>query len=293
MSKALHRFLLGFYNFTGLLCIKHKNGSYEISHPTAFLNILKLFSSSLFVIFILSNIDIKQKVFLKYVNDLSKLSQFSKMTIQFTAFYFHYITVVLFIKQFAHRHEMKDLLNEALKCKMSEKYLRRFAKLCQSSVKLGIFSCIVIMMKFFSLMNPSFLNFLIFFVFIFPSIFSLAIVSFVKSFENFVVVSLQKLNDELKVWTSEEGRSQFSDIEIYLRFSHQHQELFGFVNKFNKAFGMQMTTLTNSLTILTIFLVSFVVNVFDQEAKCFFQRFSTRFRLSSTSIICLQDCQEF
>lgn len=257
MSKALKQIILHFYNFTGLLCLNCKNGVYEISHVIVVLNILKFLLSIVVLAFMTNILEIDQSAFRTDFNSSVKLSYFTKMSIHFTAIYFHLVASAMFIKQLTIRNEIKKLLNNEL-MQFEGKYYKRFVGLCFGSVKLGLFSVVAFAVKFFAMMHPSILNFFIYFIYIFPSFFSLGIVSFVKNFENFFVISLQKFNDELKEVTSLKKRKNRSDdIEVYLKFSLQYQKLFDYVNEFNDIFQRQITIGTNGLTILTILNVSF------------------------------------
>lgn len=248
--------MLSFYNFTGLSCLKFSNGVYEISHLSAFINIVKIITCLILIYFVSSSIELQRILFRHVFIVMPDFSYFSKMSINFAAACVHYFSSVLFIHQFVRRHGMKRFMNNALFRNMNQIYLRRFIRLCVSTLRLALCTVVVTFIKYLAIINPSFVNFLVYLVYIFPSIIALGFVSFVKNFESYVVVSLQKFDEELKQVTCREARRFYSDIEIYLRFSYKYQKLFDFVNEFNDLFGHQMTIQTNALTIITILLVS-------------------------------------
>lgn len=276
MSKALHRFTLGFYNFTGISCLKFANGAYEISYFAAFVNILKLLLCIVTIFFISSSIEIQRKLFREVIIDIPKFSNFTKMSITFTAAYLHYISSALLICQLIHRQGMKEFMNNALFFKMNGIYFRRFMRLSVGSLRLTLFTFVGTVMKYYSIMNPSTINLLVYLVYIYPSIVGLGFVSFVKNFENYVIILLQKFDDDVKLVTSRTPKRFHGDVGIYLKFSEQYQKLFDFVNEFNELFGKQMTYITNSLTVVSVLIVILIrkPNIFPNLTKKFLTRSS-------------------
>lgn len=103
-------------------------------------------------------------------------------------------------------------------------------------------------------MEVSILSVILFSVASYPSLKILGFLWFLKTFEIFIYISLDKIKIELMQLQSDKVLSR-TQIEIVLRIMFFYQKVFEVVTKFNETFGFQLTMMMSAFTVTAVLQV--------------------------------------
>lgn len=258
MLKALHRISFIFYNFSGLFALNFDRGTFRISYFQAFLNIAKLLSTLSFVAYATILWTTSYNIFKSALVALPHFSNFSRITLSLSTVFRENIAFFLLILQLTHLRLIKHFMNEALLMTLNEKYLKKFENTClRHFAILSGFLTVNLVVKYFSVMNPSILSFTIFASYMYPGLTIMSFVSFVKIFENFIVVSLKEFRYDLHQMNHLSKLSSCTANEKISKLAVKYDKIFKFVESFADTFGTQLTVVICCMTAVLVFCVRF------------------------------------
>lgn len=257
MSKALQVFVLHFCNLTGLLCLRLCNGKLKVSGFQAAGNFLKIVLSSV-GLFVIANTSLSKSVFRTSLHSFDNFSRFASLSIILSGILTQSALAILFCIQIIKRKKVEEFLNDAIDITLNDISLKFFKTLClKHSVKLVIYYSFIFAIKFIALVNPTAVNFLAFVVLFFPFVFTFTFVSFIKTIEDFFVTALRQINTDLKKPLMLSTTKDVAKAAAHFIIVKKHHQLRNLSEKFNEAFGLQLTIAVSLFIVLTILNVSF------------------------------------
>lgn len=252
MSRRLHRFALCFYNFSAILCMKFDKEIVSISLWKALVNFLKILSMVMLTLFVFSNDSVGSKILKQKLIEVENFSKLSKIVTASILSLLFLLTIALVILQISFRNRVRNLLNNAFQFPLRSYFLTELEKNCVFDIKV---LTIVLLTKhifhYYGVCKISLISFAYSFVFLYGSLVPIAFVSLANCFENFFVIALQDLQNEVKVVSSNSCGNQ----DHFTKLSRKHQKLYELSQQFNKAFGLQMTLFVCCMAVLTAFCV--------------------------------------
>lgn len=264
MSSASSRFVFTLYNYSGLFCLRFRDGVFQISYFIMTLNILHLLLSCSLMFLVNSNL-LQNFVFLRQdLADLRNFSLFSKFVILLGTTVLQICADCVFIAQISNRNKVEDFVNEALRMRLNEKYFEKFGKTCiESTSLLGIYFIIMVIFKYYTIMEPSLLNVFVYVLLCYPFVVIFSLVSFVKMFEIFVVAYLQEIESDLIALPTCKlyHNNLTSEREDFLSIHRKYQNLFEFVQKFKTSFGTHLTLSVSFITAGVVFSVNNILHL--------------------------------
>lgn len=247
MSTFLHRITLAFYNFSSILCLKYESQSFRIFKTSVLSNILKIplsFIITAALAFVWPNELFSQNIF-----TLSEYSVFTQISVGISAVILQISFIVVNYLQIFNRFEILSLMNEALQL-LEEKKLKKCRKaFAKNFLTLSLFFLAVIAIQFWSVMKPTLFCVAAFAVMMYPSLMMVAFVSFVKNFEEFLVVCLEDVGSDFNHLDSCNMKSSV------IEEMKNYQKIFDLAESFNKCFGAQLTILVCCCTGSIVFQV--------------------------------------
>lgn len=256
MPLVLHRFAVRLYNFVSILCVKEENQVFKVSNFSAICNILKVPFVLIYTVFVFAffNEEMTPERFEYFKN----FSTFSKVSLFFVAMSIFLISFLIAILQVTRRHEMKDFVNFWMKKSLEQEYFRQYRKTC---IKYHVSGLVVftlfVVPQFFTTTKISLLSMLSNFVFMYPYYMVLGAISFVISFQNFIIESLKEFKQD---WDSFSSLHEVT-LETYLNASMKYQEIYDFVQQFKRCFGLQLTLITCHMTMVLICTVNNPIHI--------------------------------
>lgn len=258
MLKALHQISFIFYNFSGFFALSFDRGTFKISYFQAIWNVAKLLLTLSFVAYASIVWTTSYNIFKPALVALPHFSNFSHITLSASTVFRETIAFFLLILQLTHLRLIKKFMNEALLMTLNEKYSKKFENTClRHFAILSVVLALNLLVKYFSVMNPSILSFTIFASFMYPGLTIMSFVSFVKNFENFIVVSLEELRHDLNQVSNSGKLSSCAINESLSKLAEKYEKLFKFMRRFAETFGTQLTVVTCCITAILVFSVSF------------------------------------
>lgn len=247
MSIKLRAFGLFFYNLFCLLNLSFDGNEYKTSNSILMLNVLKMFICDLSI-----SVSSYSKGFIisAYKEDFvifPRFSLFTQYSMFFSVIFLTFFSVELFALQIVQRSKIESFMNETLRMTLEANHMRHFRWLAGTKTAfLSTFFVVVSTLRFFAMMKLSFASMLVYFVLIFPSCIVFAFVNFVNNTEAYFVALLKQIQSDLI-------SNLNSKEKLFAKISKQHFEIYRLVDNFNVSFGLQLTLLTCSLTIISVF----------------------------------------
>lgn len=199
MLSGIHRLALSFYNFASITALKYENQRYEVSTMSLIVNCLKFPFFPVLTAFILRNREFLKPYVLPTLISFEKFVPFTMFAMDFATLIPVFFIIFLFVSMLLKCKKLRNLLNYGSRIVNNEKCLMKFRRLCvhQSVTLLAIFSTSSIV-QYLGTTKITFLTMIVAFFFLYPSLTVYEFVSFVKTLESFVVVSLQEMKSDLK-----------------------------------------------------------------------------------------------
>lgn len=260
MSPRLHSFVLRFYYFSSILCLKLEKQTFEVSAFRAFINTIKLPLVIISAFVVLLHEPLRDAILKQQMIEMNDFSELAIVTIRVAAFLTFVATLTISILQVLFRQRMKKLLNELMRYQMSEMFIAKFRKFCIADfIELSLFLISKCIIQAFGSLKLSAPTFLYIFIFFYINLILIAFVSFCKSCENFFIVSLKEFKNTVKCYANSDRIGD--EVENFITISRKYQRLFNLAERFNRAFGLQITIVTCYLTIVIAFCVRFSYNL--------------------------------
>lgn len=253
MSKRLGRFAVSFYNFCFIFCLKYENESFEVSKFAIAMNIFRVAVSLGTVYCVIWRPELRKSIFRIDPMETAQFSKFALTSIRVAGILLQVTACFIISANLKRRKGFRNFMNEAIKICLKEKYLKNFIKLSvYHSVEISIFYSFTMVLKCFAMVNQQLIPVLVFILIMYLSSIAFGFICFVKNFENFVVVSLKEIKNDLK----DQNNFKHGDETSMLNLSKKHQKLFNLVQQFNETLGFQMTSVICLLNLTIIFSVS-------------------------------------
>lgn len=257
ISIALQSFALPFYNFVGLFNLKHVNGKFEVSNFTSVVNVVKALSCMTVIVFVNMRHQEDDGIFRHDLVYIPQFSYFSKVSLALATILIQSTSWLLFAIQLFRRYSVKLLVNHFSRIKLSEIYHEKCKKLCiVHTAYLTSAYISYAFVKYTAMMQPSFLNAIMFSIFIYPGLLVVGFVSLLKFCENFIITSLKQFKFELKETLNNLNPNESFNAESFQKFSQKYQEIFNFAQNFNRTLDVQLTVVTCFITASIIFTVN-------------------------------------
>ena len=248
MSSRLQSFALSFYNFSSITALRYENLRYKISTFSTIANCLKIPILCFMIGLLTIHRELLAECLLPTLMKLENFSSFTKISISIITFLPDLFLVYLFISLLVTRKEIKNLLNNSLTFNMTNKYLKTFEKLCihQSLTLLFVFLMTSII-QYYGSFQFGFIPMIFFIFFLYPTLMIFSFVSFIKTFENFIVASLEEFKDDLIKLSD---RDEKLKLKMFQELSWKFRHINNLTEKFNKVCGLQITVFISYLTLM-------------------------------------------
>lgn len=252
MPNGMLKHALRFYNFSCILFLKVEDSAYKVSSFQTFFNIFKLLVLFGVTILISTQLTIRDEIFKKIIIDMSEYSKFAKFSSHFVIAIVYSSLYSLCFLQFYHRQKVKDLMNMIFLINIENgETMKKFRRNCvNDSIAFGIFFSFIYLVQFFSLAKLNFLSILISAVLCYATVIFFGFLSFVKSFENFLVASIKDLKYCVNHSSMIQGNRNVKEV---VKLSKKYLKIFYLVEKFNKCFGLQVMLYTCYSTSMIVF----------------------------------------
>jgi len=250
-SKNLRNFLLTFYNFGGILCIKIQN---EVLFPSKFqtiLNISKIIFGITYQILYMSIPQIKRFIYNDEVALLKNYSDFSYALLLIAVSSFQYCMFVIVILQCIKYKEITKFLKSVSKIgNLNETYSTYFNKI-------SIRHLLLVLIILFATSAPQFFSFLTFkkklgiiihMISFFIWVPSIAFVHLLDNFKLFLILNMKQIQNELNNWKFEERV-----IEDNL---NKMRRIAKILTKFHQIFGAQLTIMSTECAAMFTLMVN-------------------------------------
>lgn len=216
---------------------------------------------SLVVIYIFSsNQRLNEEVFRSATVQFKELSTFFRVSTVIAISLLHLSGTIFNISTRIKAGRIKRFLNQALSLKVRKKTIERFKIKC---LKHSVIICVLYyaaqFLKFLAITKFGFTYFLVFLIFLYPTIIALSFVTFVKGFEIFVVELLKEL--EKAIGTNDKKQDTGQTMLV------RHNQIYKLVENFNDTLGNHLTAVTCNITMLIVLFVSST----DFELICSFK----------------------
>lgn len=253
MSIKLHTIALFFYNFFCLSCLSFSGNKYKTSTAMLVVNVLKMLVCDLSITASSFSNSFIYSAYKQEFLVLPRFSVFTQYSMLFSVVFLTFFSVGLFVLQVVQRNKIESFMNETLKLTLKDGHNKSFRwSACRKTAILSTFFVVFSTLRFFAMMKLNFASMFLYLLLIFPSCIVFVFVNFVNNTEAFVVGLLKQIKSDLSRCfgiKSREGR-------IFGNISKRHFEIFRLVEHFNVSFGLQLTMVTCSLIIISVFGVS-------------------------------------
>lgn len=272
MSQVLHRFQIRFYNFASVLCLKKEKQDFEVSNIAAFINLLKM--PFVLILTTVAYVFFSEEFVPDKFVGMKQFSTFSKVSITISASSSSITSYVFAISQVLRRHEMCKFVNFWIKKPLEQGNLQRYQSDCKKHhVSFLIVFTSLLVFQYLGAAKFSIFSLLTSVVFMYPNYLLFAVLSFVTSFQNFVIAQLNEFYEELIKFSRYSKQTTTTAVESYQEISRNYQQIYEFVEQFKKIFGVQLTLIICTwafslvftvksnrilLLVLTIFSFSFI-----------------------------------
>lgn len=157
---------------------------------------------------------------------------------------------------------------------LRQEYFERYKKAFMKCNIIGfIVLAVFVFPQYFTTSSFGLIGFATNFVCMYPYYMIFALISFVISFQIFIIESLQEFRYDLK---RESSLPKFSIVKFSMKF----QDIYELVEKFRMCFGLSLTLVTCHLILVLIFTVHFQNDNINHTFLMFFFNFSA-FQLHS------------
>lgn len=290
MSNEIVTNIFRAYSFLGVLAVKARQKQVKVSKLLAYFNALKPIVVLIFTLVIMNNPTSRRRL-MKNDRALSMLySNFSQILIITTSQINQLTTLLICLTNFWRQNQIRDFLNAVTELKLDEKCSLKFKKFCiRHFTLMTILFLLIAGTQFVTKVNFSLLSSVYFSILLYPYLFMTAFLSFLKMFEYFFTVCLKDFKHALKMYLNKPVLSS----SCYHEMMKKHQKMFELCESFNKVFGLQVTLTTCCVSVMTIFQVIHIKNLFAVSNKKFhhwfsfskaFKAFKSFYRLTSWSV---------
>lgn len=277
MSSRFFRISLIICNFLGILCFKFERNQFRLSKLAVVMNIFVMPVVLFSTILIRNSESIQNKIYITEVLEFESYSTLSIIVVEVMVYVELFTACALSVFNFRQQKLLLNFMNRLAEFSMHLKYQRKFEKLFRRcfSTALGV-ALFVSIFQFYGFLKVSFLGLLASTVLFYPYMVILGTMTYLKSFELFLVMILKNFKMELK--SSNRSRSDSDSYQIMMR---KYQKIYEFAEEFNMVFGCQTTilvanmSLTLTLEVNSCFRESLTT---DFETFCSFMTSSKLFR---------------
>lgn len=244
MSAFSNRFVVFFYNVSGIHCIKFEDDHFQISKFLVVSNIVKMFVLFSTVILVLKDFNLFSDLYqIKALSNYG-ISNFSLVLAVVSNLSFLVSTVFIGFIQTLKSNKVLQFLNTCNQICKENIFNNKLEKLIKRNCLLNLI--FYLLLASFTISQRTDLK-LIFFSIVFILVFSLpqlilfGFLSFLKNFETFFLFLLKNLTSEMKNTLADSGLVE----ELIVKY----QSIYRLNNDFNEIFGRQITILTCYLEI--------------------------------------------
>ena len=234
MSKFRVRLIYQFYNFSGLFNFKLQDGKNQVSNITALTNLVKVP-----IILLLQVLVFHHPIFHAEVHSPEALSLIFSKVVQ-AVFIIQKLSAsissILFCWiQVANRHKLKRLINGMMLLKIANEPQSDCMKSCirDNILIFSIFTAKTFGL-YFVIFKFSMLSFIVNIISSFLIFQTFVFVSFVKNFENYVLVLMEEFRKDLKHFSFRRHQKYFE----------RYDEIHDLIRDFQQCFGLQLSVFT-------------------------------------------------
>lgn len=235
MSQVSLRLFLSFYNFAGTLSITNSGENFEISKLRAIFNLVKMLLIGVFCIFFMWSKPLRLLVFRQDVIYANVWSQFTKTLILVTVFLMQGILIYISFTNFIRKKLILNLVKKMSEFSIGNQYSKELDFRWKKN-----FSCMrsyaIITITYFAMnMNFTITSFVCMFTLSHVYWDMACFVSFVKSFEIFLVILLEDFAQEISNASQHKG---------YKKLLKKIKKIHNLNMDFHKIFGDGFTLMT-------------------------------------------------
>lgn len=247
MFEVSNRFALLFYNVSGVIFCKYEDHEFKLSKTALAWNIIA--APLLILTFYLSFGFFQDIIYDRERIQIDNYSVFTVFLMTIEYLLTQWISVVLCFVQLWRRKDLLKILNLAIKqhSLLDSSLKEKLRQLALRHIFISSFLSTTNVFIQFSVLRFSFFTFLISIIACYPYMVAMSFLSCVKSFESFLLVSIEDF--DIKQKKSLEN-PEF-DLETFQRLSANYQSLHRLSETFNRDFGLILTTLSSYFIIVT------------------------------------------
>lgn len=235
MLTRTHHFAIAFYNFSCVFCFKWEDQAFKVSQLLALLNILKVpvgFTTSMSFYLFWSSDTVEDPM-----RTLTGYSPFTVVILLALSGLLNETTIAMNIIQVRRREKIKSVMNCALSMQLRRNIRNHFEMSCwKQSIIIGFVFSLIAVLNLIGFLKLNYLPLMIYPLFLYPNLVLTSYVLFIKNCESFVSALLHQFLEEIQ-----EIKLQKNVDANSLQLPSKHQEIFKFVEQFNRGFGAQLT----------------------------------------------------
>lgn len=276
MSGIPLAFFMRVYTYFGLLSIEVRSNEFKCSRSFALFNVLQHLIS--FVSLLALNVapsHVRSVVLESDPMSLKVFSAFAKIIFTISTLSIPVVSLFISQAQFWKRKEILQLMEDMSKLEMAESFSRKLTKMCKTHFYLfALFFTAMVMLETVGSFKHSLIGFVVGVTSVCPYLLLANFLSFLKTFEYFFIIHLQEFVHDLRTSIAKSS----IDGQSFRELSKRYHKIMELNEKFNTTFGLQISLLTCSLTLMTTFAVNtfaFFINItknnFFENISKFFQ----------------------
>lgn len=247
MSWINDQFALKLFNFYGITNSKfHKtNHSLQVSKWQILINGLKLSFYTFFAFAVNKKSWLKEKELRDDFDEVPHQSEFSERVTKITSLIFYVLIFLTLLLEILKCRKITKFVDDARKLILNEENWRKLKKFCLINVAILMFYWTTISALILFVFGKFYLlTILIFFLTVHLNATAFVCVFFIKCVEDFLVVNLMQINEELI-----NGENLQKSLEKFLKVAKLFED-------FKTAFGLYWTLNTSSITMyLTLYVI--------------------------------------
>lgn len=248
------KFFVPFYTVLGIMSIKKVKTEWKISKFWTFVNVVRMPISLGFLIFLASDVELRNRTFKNFVLDSPDMSMLSKYVMLMTSLLVYLSTFVIGLFNFSRRSRILSLIQDLSKIELDEEYSSKLdSQWKRYMIFISCFFLVVNSIQFGSNFKVSLQTILISISMMMPYVVMTSFMAFTKAFELLFVILLQDFRKKF----TRLGNLEVSafDIEASLALKKNFGDIFRLYKDFQDIFGVQLTMMTSNITISTTLLV--------------------------------------
>lgn len=247
------KFFVPFYTLLGIMSIKKVKTEWKISNFWTLTNVVRMPISISFLIFLASDVELRNRTFRNFVLDSPDMSLLSKYVMLMTSLLVYLSTFVIALFNFSRRSRILSLIQDLSQIELDEEYSSKLnSKWKRYMIFISCFFLVVNSIQFGSNFKVSLQTILISISMMMPYVVMTSFMGFTKAFEILFVILLQ---DFRKKFTKLEISTFDDDAEACLALKKNFGDIFRLYKDFQDIFGVQLTMMTSNITISTTLLV--------------------------------------